>query len=500
MPNASSGGILGADFLISNGTNSLISNVTNASSGGILGADFLISNGTNFPISNMINASSRGILGADFQHFNGTNSLISNGTNSLISNMPNASSRSILGADFHHLNGTNSLISNMPNSSSGGVLGADFLISNGTNSLISNMINASSGSILGADFHHFNGTNSPIPNTPNSSSGGVSGADLEHSLFAVTYLLVLLLGLAANGLSLSLVSCRVKPLSHSYILLLQLALLDTLFLALLPLHIHSQLLGDTWSFGDTTCRVTKALLCLHTSLSVAFFSCLVLDVWLAALHPFTSIRLKATHYLLAATTLWSAALGAIVPLVLSSKRPRRCFGAFPESWAHPTAPVTVVGLVFGVLLPVSVTVLGLPLAAGGARRSGSRRSRRRALGTISIVLAICALCFLPQQLCQLLQFVLELQGMEQEVLSPRVQRVTEVLGSCSCCLKPILYRFHASSRVWSCPRSLRGKERVFTISGHRFGDPSWDCEPGQGNNKENPRGWKKMIHPRYSQS
>ncbi|NXM61498.1 LPAR6 protein, partial [Illadopsis cleaveri] len=303
------------------------------------------------------------------------------------------------------------------------------------------------------------------------------GADLQHSLFAVSYILVLVLGLAGNAVSLSLLSCRVKPLSHSYILLLHLALLDTLFLAVLPLHIHSQLLGDTWSFGDTACRVTRALFCLHMSLSVAFFSCLALDAWLAVLHPFTSIQLRATHYLLLATTLWLVALGGIVPLVLHSTGVRSCFGSFPESWAPPTAPGTILGFIFGVLVPFLVVVLGFPLAARSVWLSRHRSARRRALGTISIILGICALCFLPQQLSQLLQFLLEIQGMHQEPfprLIPQLQRVTEVLASCSCCLNPVLYHFHSSSRACHCPCRLRSRtKRVFTICDHNFGDPSW---------------------------
>uniref|UniRef100_A0A8C3NYU0 G-protein coupled receptors family 1 profile domain-containing protein n=1 Tax=Cyanoderma ruficeps TaxID=181631 RepID=A0A8C3NYU0_9PASS len=526
----------GTNSLISNRTNSLISNLTNSSSGGVLGADFQHSNGTNFPVSNVLNASSEGILRGDLQHSIGTNflisnltnassegilgadSLISNRTNFPISNLTNSSSGGVLGADFQHSNGThfpisngtNFLISNLTNSSSGGVLGADlqhsngtnFLISNGTNFLISNLTSASSGGVLGADSPISNGTNFPISNMPNSSSEGVLGADLQHSLFAVAYIVVLVLGLAGNGLSLSLLSRRVKPLSHSYILLLHLALLDTLFLALLPLHIHSQLLGDTWSFGDTACRVTRALFWLHTSLSVAFLGCLALDVWLAVLHPFTSIRLKATHYLLVATALWLVALGGVVPPVLQGTGVRSCFGRFPEGWAQPTAPGAVLGLVFGVFVPFLVVVPGLPLAAGSVWHSRHRNARRKGLGTLSIILGICTLCFLPHQLSQLLQFLLEIQGSQQEPfpsLIPQIQRVSEALASCSCCLNPVLYRFHSSSRAWHCPCRLRSRsERVFTICDHNFGDPSWDYNPGQSRGKENPRGRTRLIHSRYT--
>ncbi|NWZ43877.1 LPAR6 protein, partial [Brachypodius atriceps] len=325
-----------------------------------------------------------------------------------------------------------------------------------------------------------------LSNVTNTSSGDTLGSDFQPSLFAVTYSLVLVLGLAGNGLSLSLLSCRVKPLSHSYILLLQLALLDALFLSVLPLHIHSQLLGDAWSFGDTACRVTRALCCLHSSLSVGFFSCLGLDVWLAVLHPLTSIQLRATHYVLVAAALWLVALGGTVPLVLHSSGLRSCFGGFPVSWPHPTAPLTPLALVFGAVVPFSIILLGFPLLTCGVWRSRRRAARRKALGTLGIVLGICALCFVPLQLSQLLQVLL---GSPQEPLPsviPQIQRVSEALASCSCCLNPLLYRFHSSSRACHCPCSLRLRpERVFTICDRNFGDPSWDCKPGQRRGKEN---------------
>ncbi|NXU04727.1 LPAR6 protein, partial [Buphagus erythrorhynchus] len=321
-----------------------------------------------------------------------------------------------------------------------------------------------------------------ISNESSAISGALLGADLQHFLLALSYSLVLLLGLAGTGLSLSLLPCRVKPLSHSYLLLLQLALLDALFLAVLPLHIHSLLLGDTWGFGDSACRATRALFCLHSSLSVAFLSCLCLDLWLAVLHPFTSIQLRATHYVLVATTLWLVALGATVPFVLHSREVRSCFG----SWAGPTAPGSVLAVIFGVAVPFFTVLLGLPLVAVSVCRSQRRASRRRALATISMALGICALCFLPHQLTQLLQVLLGSPQEPRASLIPKIQRVTEVLASCSCCLNPLLYRLHASSRGWRCPCRLRLRsKRVFTICDSSFGDPSWDCEAW----KENPRGW-----------
>ncbi|NXM47569.1 LPAR6 protein, partial [Gymnorhina tibicen] len=318
------------------------------------------------------------------------------------------------------------------------------------------------------------GTNFPSPSGTNASSGAAVGADPQRSLFAAAHGAVLVLGLLGNALAVSLLSRRAKPLSHSYIFLLQLGLLDTLFLAVLPLRIHSQLRGDAWSFGPAACGAAGAVSRLHLSLSVAFFSCLCADLWLAVLHPFASIRLRAAHYALVAAALWLVALGAAVPAALRGRGARSgtgCFGSFPGSWARPAAPRTVLAFVFGVLVPFSAILLGFPLVAGSIWRSRRRAARRKALGTISIILGICALCFVPHQLTQLLRFVLGLRREPLPGLIPQIQRVTSALASCSCCLNPLLYYFHSSSRPWRCPCRLRLRsKRVFTICDQNFGD------------------------------
>ncbi|NXY23581.1 LPAR6 protein, partial [Atrichornis clamosus] len=332
-----------------------------------------------------------------------------------------------------------------------------------------------------------------VSNGTDASSGPSLEAEFQHSLFAVTYSVVFVLGLVGNALSLYLLSCRVKHLSHSYIYRINLALLDTSFVCVLPLQIHSQLNGGTWTFGDTACRVAGALFYLHIYLSIAFFACICVDLYVAVLHPFTSIQLRAAHYVLVAAALWLLALGVTVPLVLRGPLHRgsstACFDNFTgSSRAHPTAPHSILALVFGFVIPFSVVLVGLPLAAGGIARSPRRAPRRKALGTICIILGICALCFLPYHLTHLLHFLLSVQGIQEPLpsLIPGIQRVASALPSLSCCLNPLLYYFHSSSRQWHCPCRLRFRsKRVFTICEENFGDPSCDYRPRQRRGRKN---------------
>ncbi|NWR29650.1 LPAR6 protein, partial [Tachuris rubrigastra] len=324
-------------------------------------------------------------------------------------------------------------------------------------------------------------------------------ADFQHSLFPVTYSVAFVLGLVGNVLSLYLLSCRVRHTSHSYIYLINLALVDTLFVWVLPFKIHYHLHGSNWIFGDAACRITGTLFYVNIHLSIALFTCICVDRYLAVLHPFTYIQIRASHCVLVATALWLVALGVAVPLALGGPLHGRgvgnttaCFEDFPPgSWSRQAAPYDVLASVFGCVVPFSLILAGWPLVAGRISRVKRGVSRRRALSTIYIILAICALCFLPYHLTHLLHFLARVRVVQDRslcALISRMRRVTPALLSLSCCLDPFLYYYSSSSKHWHCSFRLRFRsKKVFTICDQSFGQPSCDYKLQQRRGNENPR-------------
>ncbi|NXK92904.1 LPAR6 protein, partial [Formicarius rufipectus] len=310
--------------------------------------------------------------------------------------------------------------------------------------------------------------------------------DLQHSLFSITYSIIFVLGLVGNGLALYLLAFRVEHLAHSYVYMINLALVDTLLLGVLPLRIHYHLNLNNWVFGDVACRVTGALFYLNIYLSIAFFTCICVDRCVAVLHPFTYIHLRATHCLLVATALWVVALGATIPLVLRGplhnegvRNTTACFENFPtSSWARHTGPYNVLVLVFGFAIPFVLILVVFPLVARSVSRIQRSVSKRKALSTIYTILAICVLCLLPFHLTHLLHFLRRIQLIQDEPFTGwicRLRGVTLALVSLKCCLNPILCYHSSSSKWWHCNLRLRFRsKKVFTICDRDFGEPSWD--------------------------
>ncbi|NWU89201.1 LPAR6 protein, partial [Upupa epops] len=306
-------------------------------------------------------------------------------------------------------------------------------------------------------------------------------AEFQFSLFTVSYSIVFVLGLIENALALHLLCSRAERPSHSYVYMVNLALTDTLFVAVLPFKIHYHLNGNDWAFGDVACRLTGSLYYINIYLSIAFFTCICVDRYVAVLHPFTYIRIKLPHYVGVAAALWAVALSITVPLVLGgplhNRGPRNttaCFENFSaSSWASRMAPYNVLALVLGFVIPFCVILISYPLIARKISHSKRSVARTKALRTVYVILVICTLCFLPYHLTHLLHFLTRVQLIQNKAFSRfiyKMRRVTLALVSLNCCLNPLLYCFSSSCKHRLLNFRLRFRtQRVYTICNWEHG-------------------------------
>ncbi|XP_009645059.1 lysophosphatidic acid receptor 6-like [Egretta garzetta] len=319
----------------------------------------------------------------------------------------------------------------------------------------------------------------------NASSELHLEADFQYSLFTVIYSIVFVLGLIENALALYLLSCRVKHMSHSYVYMINLALADTLFVCVLPFKIHYHLNRNNWIFGDMVCRITGTWYYINICLSIAFFTCICVDRYIAVLHPFTYIQIRATHYVVVVTVLWVGALSVMVPLIVGgplhnsgTRNTTACFENFAtSSWTYRMAPYNILALVFGFVIPFSIILISYPLIAKRISQIKHSIRKRKALSTIYIILVICTLCFLPYHITHLLHFLVRIQVIQNEAFTRliyKMRRVTLALVSVNCCLNPLLYYFTSSSKQWHFNLKLRFRSKiVYTICDQKFGESSY---------------------------
>ncbi|KAJ6658797.1 hypothetical protein lerEdw1_019719 [Lerista edwardsae] len=296
-------------------------------------------------------------------------------------------------------------------------------------------------------------------------------ADFQYSLFSVVYIVVFALGLLENGVALYALTCHAIAAPRSQVYLLNLAVVDTLFICVLPFKIHYHLHRNHWVFGDVACRVTGSIYFLNIYLSIAFFTCICLDRYVAVLHPFAYIRVKRGHYAVVAGALWLAAVTVATPLMLggplhsTTGNATVCFENFGvASWTGRMVPYNVCALVFGFAIPFAVIWISYPLIARQISRIHRSAHKRKALGTIYLILLICTTCFLPFHLTHLLHFLMR-AGVIQDCLFAgsiyQIRRVTLALVSLNCCLNPVLYYFALPGSRW--PWRFRCRARPTTV-------------------------------------
>ncbi|XP_053137447.1 lysophosphatidic acid receptor 6-like [Hemicordylus capensis] len=311
-----------------------------------------------------------------------------------------------------------------------------------------------------------------------ASGACVLQAGFQYTLFTAIYSAVFVLGSLENGAALYLLTCRAADPPRSYVYLVNLAVVDTLFVGVLPFKIHYHLHHNDWVFGDLACRLTGSMFFLNIYLSIAFFTCICVDRYVAVLHPFAYVRVKGRHYGLVAAALWAAAAGITLPLVLGGPLDARvrnataCFESFAAAaWTGRLMPFNVCALVFGFAVPFAVILVSYPLIARRIRRIPRSARRRKALGTIGLILLICVTCFLPFHLTHLLHFLMRvglIRNCRFAASIYRMRRVTMALVSLNCCLNPVLYYFTATSKRWRWPFRFRTKTvEVYAIRGEQ---------------------------------
>lgn len=311
----------------------------------------------------------------------------------------------------------------------------------------------------------------------------ISQPGYQYYLFPAVYSLALVLGLPGNLAALFVFIFKITPRTAFSVYIINLALADTAILCTLPFRIHYHVNGNSWVFGDLACRITGTLFYANIYLSVCFMTCICVDRYIATVHPHTYLRVRNSWCsIVVCVVLWVVCGAAMLGFILmgpletnraNGSRNHSCFENFAkEEWERRLGPYSLLGLVFGFLLPSGITLVCYPLAA---RRISMIKTKiaRRAVRVIYIILAITVFCFLPYHVVYLLH-VLRHLGVTWSCSSANAiydaRRVTMALVTLNTCLDPLLYYFTTNHCKWkNCKirwrwRKIRKTRGVYTIS------------------------------------
>lgn len=302
-----------------------------------------------------------------------------------------------------------------------------------------------------------------------------------HAVFEpLVYSLVFLLGVAGNGLMLT-VLLRRSRLRITEIYLLHLALADLLLLFTLPFSVTAIL--AEWVFGEFLCKLVGLLTDLNLVCGSLLLACIGFDRYLAIVHAIPSMqsrRPKTVH--ITCMVLWLLCLGISVPNVVFlsvTKDPLTgkltCYfskyGISSHNWLLASRFFTHTLCFF---IPLAVMSYCYTAVIVTLRHSQKSQQKQGAIRLALLVTVVFCLCWLPYNVTILIDSMFSLKvisnsGCEAGNQLEQATVVTKSLGISHCCLNPFLYAFigvrfrndliHLLSR-WGCGRVCLPLTRV----------------------------------------
>ncbi|CAG2184353.1 ASTA-R [Mytilus edulis] len=196
------------------------------------------------------------------------------------------------------------------------------------------------------------------------------------------------------------------------ILIVNLAVVDFLFIMVYVSFIVTTYFKGSWVFGDFVCKLSNYILYVSATISVYTLVLMSLDRYLAIVHPITSKKFRTRQNVnLVVFIIWLVVSGSYLPIIFETHK-------IGESELSGCGMSVTFGrrlvacfLVFAYVLPLLLIIVfyGLILkqilygVTPGTRRSATRmKPMMRVAKRILVVVIAFAMCWLPYHLMTML--------------------------------------------------------------------------------------------------
>ncbi|XP_072319469.1 melanin-concentrating hormone receptor 1 [Eucyclogobius newberryi] len=285
----------------------------------------------------------------------------------------------------------------------------------------------------------------------NSTSTGIRGAVPSKVILPVIFGIICFLGIIGNCIVMYTImkktKCRAKQTVPD-VFILNLSIVDLLFLLGMPFLIHQLLGNGTWHFGGAMCTVITALDSNSQIVSTYILTAMTLDRYLATVHPirFNYVR---TQYVatLVIVLVWGMSLLTILPvwlyaglmplsdglvacaLLLPNPVTDTLWFTLYQFFLAFAIPLVVICLVyFKILLHMSTSVAPLP------PRSLRVRTRKVTRMAVAICLAFF-ICWAPYYILQLIHLGVH----KPSAAFTYAYNIAISMGYANSCINPFIY-------------------------------------------------------------
>ncbi|KAG9492194.1 N-arachidonyl glycine receptor [Eleutherodactylus coqui] len=267
----------------------------------------------------------------------------------------------------------------------------------------------------------------------------------EYGIAALVYYsIVLPIGLLVNITALWVFSCTTKKRTTITVYMMNVALLDLMFLLFVPFRIFYYA-KQLWPFGDVFCRIMGAITVFYPSVTLWLLAFISADRYMAIVQPKHIKELKnISKAVTACFGIWIMTIVTTTPLLFIYEDPDKelnfttCFKLFDIVHLKQNRILNFARLIFFFLIPLVImigcyTIIIYSLISGRTSRLKPKAKKKSIRIMVTLILQVLV-CFVPFHVCFLLIMILEQQ--EHYIAWAKV---STFLMNLSTCLDVILY-------------------------------------------------------------
>ncbi|XP_076027295.1 melanin-concentrating hormone receptor 1-like [Genypterus blacodes] len=322
---------------------------------------------------------------------------------------------------------------------------------------------------------YFNDSNYSLGDAT-STPTAADGSSHSSAVLPVIFGIICFLGIMGNCIVIYTImkktKCRAKQTVPD-VFILNLSIVDLLFLFGMPFLIHQLLGNGTWHFGETMCTVITALDSNSQIVSTYILTAMTLDRYLATVHPIRCNYVRTPCVaVLVIGLVWVLSLLTIIPvwmyaglmplpgdlvacaLLLPNPATDTLWFTLYQFFLAFAIPLVIICLVFfKILQHMSTSVAPLP------PRSLRVRTRKVTRMAVAICLAFFV-CWAPYYILQLVHLWVQ----NPSVAFSYAYNIAISMGYANSCINPFLYIILSETFKRQLARALRPVNRKFRVN------------------------------------
>ncbi|XP_007904491.1 N-arachidonyl glycine receptor [Callorhinchus milii] len=273
----------------------------------------------------------------------------------------------------------------------------------------------------------------------------------------IFYSILFIIGLIVNITAIWVFSCTTKKGTSVNIYMMNVALLDLIFIILLPFRMIYYV-NNYWPFGDVFCQINAALTIFYPSIALWLLAFISVDRYMAVVQPKHAKELRHIGKAVASCCgIWIMTSVSVLPFMFSKNNPDKasnfttCLKMLDIIHLKEANIVNFVRLIFFFLLPLFIMIgcycIIINSLLKGKTSKLKPKTKEKSIKIIVTLIIQVLFCFVPFHICFTL---LLLQGDRYDFNAWAA--FTTLLMNLSTCLDIILYYIvskHFQARVIS---------------------------------------------------